>query len=1001
MTSLFSIFSILDSENKDDTIRTYDKKQVTLDTSTPITNQGLQFKNFQKKIVRKYEKVIDRVNAKEGFTMGDRGSRQGPSAAEIESLTKQTNTVLQNTTATASQQDSYDSLRKQYLRHLERYKKIKDEMEENIKDYFARVDPTNPYLNKVIRMEGNHLFYVTNQGIAKYISDESIMKKNKNVMKNIVSVNLTWDDSYLNPGTMIPTDPPLLVGTYLQKGQKLGNEGLNVYVNQMIPSPKKIKYKGCYQDNTTGSSTMTFIGGAPPPAFAGLQNGNFSQPVIKNNSYYYYNSSSIVPGWKFIAVLINNSSAWGYPMPYPYGDQAVSIQKGQQICQLLQLNSGNYTLSFTACGRNCCDNSNMANTIDVYFLLAGKSMNDSTKIKTFTPRVNEWTDYSIDISAPTNSTYHLHFQGTWTKTDRSVALQNIQIIQSGNTNTNGTYTYDMCKQAAVQGGYRYFALQNVNPSTSLGYCGVTNDEPGATINGESFVPTKQVSLWSSNTNGQTGNTAILNTTGSLSVMNTSGTSVFSTDNSQATPANYLGCYGDKSSRAMPLYSGGKQAYNLSQCQEIAQNAGQTFFGLQNSTSGTNAQCAYTSVFSSALKYGKAGNCTKLADGTYSGGGWSNAVYNTTTPESNYYLILQDDGNMCIYRGTGPNDQQGLIWFSSTNGKTQNANPLYAAAKGKYGKNWIPSGYTLASGDFVGSNSGNMALMMQDDGNLVLYTFGNAPNCSTMADGKEGGGQFANPLYDIGTKGILGNWGKVAFIDENSQLYSYPDSQLQLSSEFTKIDNYDSPYNDIGAISGSTVDQCKNTCVTNQDCYGFAFDSSQNICYPKTSSMFPSTPGNSLQNTDLYVRQRSVKETPLGVKNTIHNINTVAYSKYLSSGENVGSSYGLPTINEKQKQELEQIQTTLQSLAGQISDLNGTFNENEILVDQQSDINMKGLSQYLEETNKIRDRIKLFDHNYENVLNDSDIVVLQRNYDYMFWSILAIGSVLVAINVLKK
>jgi hypothetical protein len=292
-------------------------------------------------------------------------------------------------------------------------------------------------------------------------------------------------------------------------------------------------------------------------------------------------------------------------------------------------------------------------------------------------------------------------------------------------------------------------------------------------------------------------------------------------------------------------------------------------------------------------------------------------------------------------------------------------------------------------------------MMQDDGNLVLYTFGNAPNCSTMADGKEGGGQFANPLYDIGTKGILGNWGKVAFIDENSQLYSYPDSQLQLSSEFTKIDNYDSPYNDIGAISGSTVDQCKNTCVTNQDCYGFAFDSSQNICYPKTSSMFPSTPGNSLQNTDLYVRQRSVKETPLGVKNTIHNINTVAYSKYLSSGENVGSSYGLPTINEKQKQELEQIQTTLQSLAGQISDLNGTFNENEILVDQQSDINMKGLSQYLEETNKIRDRIKLFDHNYENVLNDSDIVVLQRNYDYMFWSILAIGSVLVAINVLKK
>ena len=33
-----------------------------------------------------------------------------------------------------------------------------------------------------------------------------------------------------------------------------------------------------------------------------------------------------------------------------------------------------------------------------------------------------------------------------------------------------------------------------------------------------------------------------------------------------------------------------------------------------------------------------------------------------------------------------------------------------------------------------------------------------------------------------------------------------------------------------------------------------------------------------------------------------------------------------------------------------------------------------------------------------ILENSDIVVLQKNYEYMFWSILAAGTVLVAMNI---
>jgi hypothetical protein len=151
----------------------------------------------------------------------------------------------------------------------------------------------------------------------------------------------------------------------------------------------------------------------------------------------------------------------------------------------------------------------------------------------------------------------------------------------------------------------------------------------------------------------------------------------------------------------------------------------------------------------------------------------------------------------------------------------------------------------------------------------------------------------------------------------------------------------------------------------------------------------------------YIRNKMVTKVPLGVENTVTNIDTVMYSNYINSDKNVGKSYGLPNINVLQKQALETVQSTLQSLAQQITDLNGSFNENEILVDQQSEINMKNLNQYLEEINQVQKKITNFDGNFENMLNDSDIVVLQKNYDYMFWSILALGTVLIAMNVVKK
>jgi hypothetical protein len=100
-----------------------------------------------------------------------------------------------------------------------------------------------------------------------------------------------------------------------------------------------------------------------------------------------------------------------------------------------------------------------------------------------------------------------------------------------------------------------------------------------------MVVTGQTALWASNTasseTSNPGSTAALAITGSLTVYNAGGQAVFSTPNNSTSPTTYIGCYGDGPNRAMPLYNGGSQQYNLAECQQIAQQNGAAYFGLQN------------------------------------------------------------------------------------------------------------------------------------------------------------------------------------------------------------------------------------------------------------------------------------------------------------------------------------------------------------------------------------------------------------------------------------
>jgi hypothetical protein len=828
---------------------------------------------------------------------------EGYSDMNTNNLSRQTKQII-NTHDYSNQELIIANLRTEYDKTLQEYKNLINQISKNADGYVDRVSSKNPYLNKSIRFNNGPICYVTKQGVVKHITSPSVWNKVK-APKNVIDVNIPWLQLYNTPGTIIPTNPPLISGTPIKGEQSLGHEGSNVFVDQLLPPLPEPTYMGCFAVNRNNDN-MEFIGNKPPVLNdVSIQNGNFSTPDIPADSFRYIRGGT-VPGWNFNnGVLINNSRAWGYRMPYPGGNQAVSLQNTTSIDTTLQLQSDvTYVLKLQACGRNCCQGTTTSNPINIELHTNSNAL--VSRIASFTAPINSWTSYSYTFTVPTTQSYKLVFRGMNTSGDRATALTNISL--QSNITPKGTYNYQNCKQAAKTNGYRYFGLQNVNTSSKLGYCAVSNSTPAIMKDGTSRVVSKVVPLWSSKTSGNPGNTAILTNTGSLQVLNSSGTAVFSTPRS--------------------------------------------------TKSGISC-----------------------------------------------FLALEANGNMAIYEGTNPQNRTTEIWSTMTVGRQQQPNPEVVASKGKYGQNFMTVGSTLAPGDFIGSNNGNLALVMQTDGDLVLYTYETDVNCPRIDD-KFGGGRGANAVYDIGMNAITKNMGAVGFIDGNSTLYTYPNNNQKYSNNYTKFERIHTLGNDIpGRFGPATVESCKKVCDANPNCAGFVMNG--NICFPKNNRMYPfGGPSEIIPwgGVDTYIKGKQPINPPLGVSTNTISMNSVDYEKYIKT-QTLENKYGLANANTVQKQQLNQLRSKLNMLSKQITDLTTKFQRGSANAEKQSSKNISGVDQYFKDFNNTNNKIRGIagetNVGIENILKDSDIVVLQKNYEYLFWSILAVGTVLVSMSVVKK
>jgi hypothetical protein len=386
----------------------------------------------------------------------------------------------------------------------------------------------------------------------------------------------------------------------------------------------------------------------------------------------------------------------------------------------------------------------------------------------------------------------------------------------------------------------------------------------------------------------------------------------------------------------------------------------------------------------------------------------------------FFLILQDDGNMCIYKGTDPSNNKGLVWSTNTNGQQKATNPDWVASKGPYKKNYLTTGQSLAAEQWIGSNDGSLKLMMQKDGNLVLYTSEIKSGCKVINDKTYGGG-WINALYQLNNAGNKNTLGKVGYIDSESKLMLYPDSMLETTNNYQIFKDSDSGGNDISYLNVKDQNECQTACNNNADCRAYQYNG--NNCWLKNKNAYPKSgkvTGGYTTGATLGVRLPGLKGSTT-CSNKIVNVDTIQFDNYIKGAEmNPNTQCNSSIVSREDQLAFDNIKSQLIMLGDEIaSKSEHLYNEDNKIFEK---LNMneeqfkKNIENYKLTNIKIKKELNLKDNNIEGmqnnndnnnmyningILTDSDLRVLQENYSYIMWSIFAIGTLTITINTLKK
>ena len=412
----------------------------------------------------------------------------------------------------------------------------------------------------------------------------------------------------------------------------------------------------------------------------------------------------------------------------------------------------------------------------------------------------------------------------------------------------------------------------------------------------------------------------------------------------------------------------------------------------------------------------------------------------------FYLILQDDGNMCIYRGTGPNDNKGLIWSTNTTRQQfKRGNPATAAAKGKYKRNYMLMGEYLNRGEWIGSTNGSLQLMMTND-KLVLYTIETYDSWVKMKSGKIASvNNDFYAVYELSRVGVPSDLGKMGYINDNGVVSEYPNNMVGAGKGYMAYRNIDVRSNDLGPRGNQTDESCAKICDSNDQCFGYVYNKSNRNCFPKNKNILRQTTGKfNDTNADFYMRNPIVSGANPSCNMPVTNVESTNWGKYQKSGKTmntntlcskVGNMAEIPILG--YKQDFDAKKKISDDLAARINEMNKLLQSNTrtqntqtaqnttndiknnaiynttmdakipVAVQDTIDVQIKEALENMDELNfdemngpSQRAKSVQF-KNIDAIVEDSTLVAVQENYNYILWSILALMTTIICVKALRK
>jgi len=588
----------------------------------------------------------------------------------------------------------------------------------------------------------------------------------------------------------------------------------------------------------------------------------------------------------------------------------------------------------------------------------------------------------------------------------SATAQTMTSLSDGNT----IYDYDSCMKLAVDNNSPYFALQNMKPSTGLAKCNISSNLSSIQQYGLAYN-VDIITVWTTGTQGTGPNTMILNNDGSFVVKNSNQQNVWSSNTAISAclnggmikPNSFSGTYGINCvSRGYRVNA--NNASNVLNSQFGSTPKSSWSFGINNSNYGDPASGCYKN-FSASYTCGD--SSVKTVTGWEGQTAVFNCISNTTACVG--YMLLNDNGNLCLFQGTPTSNTTNSYWCSNTITQNTKANPDWVAQKGKYGINYLKTGQTLSPGEWVGSPSGTAKLMMDTDGALRIYvsTVSQTTNCSKTSNGKIVGNTDTNAVYSLVNNGVVSNVGKVGYINSDSQLQEYPASMISYENNYRVTNGFDSLGNTLqnGVYTNTTVEDCQRKCNSNNSCAGFVYDTTTKIGELKTK-IFPNATREPNNNKNIYSRKIKVTNANSCSKQVV-DVDSIVWNNYPAAANNMtlDTKCGISQELDNTQNNSNQLTAQLTDFASKIMTVVNKMKTMNVDMNQKMTVNNKSLEDYIQKYNSVKTQITTEITPDEvskrsAILEDKNIYLLEENYKYMMWSTLAIVGVILTIKFVK-